>query len=541
MSTAREASKPPQLPGFDYVRVLGLGGFADVFLYRQHLPSRLVAVKVLLAAGLSDEVRARFTDEANLMAQLSHHPSIVTVHHASVAADGRPYLVMEYCSQPSLAQRYRSERMSVAEVLRIGVRLVSAVETAHRAGILHRDIKPANVLTTDFGWPALTDFGIAATVGRRGPRAGTGAVGVSVPWAAPEMLADPPLADERSDVYCLAATLYSLLAGRSPFEVAGGANGAAELVGRIERQPVPPVGRSDVPASLQRVLLRAMAKHPDERQASALALGRALQQVETELALPVTTLDLPGEQGTPGPAHVAGAADQETRARPLVVVAPGAAASDGETSAAGPRAGAGSDPDATRPRGPREVRPSGDPAVPVAPLTALTPVTAGADGEDGESRGNGADGTGAAPAPPSVRRVRRGWTSAAAAAVVVAAVGGLVVAFLHGSTPQAPPDGGLEVQRTAPPAVAVPAVSSLIGVRAADGSVRFTWTNPAPQQGDRYQWGLVTATGEEPLALVDTPAVGVPAAQAPGEVCVQVLLVRADGRVSPEAVRGCAG
>ncbi len=82
MSAAREASRPPQLPGFDDVRVLGVGGFADVFLYRQHLPSRLVAVKVLLAAGLSDDVRARFTDEANLMAQLSHHPSIVTVHHA---------------------------------------------------------------------------------------------------------------------------------------------------------------------------------------------------------------------------------------------------------------------------------------------------------------------------------------------------------------------------------------------------------------------------------------------------------------------------
>ena len=99
------------------------------------------------------------------MAQLSHHPSIVTIYHAAIAADGRPFLVMEYCSRPGLAERYRQERISVAEALRIGIRLASAVETAHRAGILHRDIKPANVLTTDFGWPALTDFGIAATTG----------------------------------------------------------------------------------------------------------------------------------------------------------------------------------------------------------------------------------------------------------------------------------------------------------------------------------------------------------------------------------------
>jgi len=509
VSGTREASRPPQLPGFTYVRLLGVGGSADVFLYRQHLPSRLVAVKVLLAGRLPDEVRTRFTDEANLMAQLSHHPSIVTVHHASVASDGRPYLVMEYCSQPGLAQRYRAERMSVAEVLRIGVRLASAVETAHRAGILHRDIKPANVLTTDFGWPALTDFGISATVGAPGG-GGTAAVGVSVPWAAPEMLADPPRADERSDVYCLGATLYSLLAGRSPFEVAGGANGAAELVQRIERQPPAPVGRADVPASLERVLARALGKHPDERQASALALGRALQQVEAELSLPVTTLDLAGEQGAPGPAR-GGAADEETRARPVLVVPP-------PTADATAPAGAGEpDPEPTRPRGPLAVGPARDEAGPPVPDDAV----------DGPQ------------APPRASPARRAGTGAAALVLVAAAVG-LVAAFWHQS-PGDPQDPGIQVQRTAPPAVAVPAVTSLAGTRAADGSVRFTWTDPAPQDGDRYQWGVVTATGEEPLTLVAEPTATVPAARAPGQVCIQVLLVRGDGRVSSDAARGCAG
>jgi len=494
VSVPRAASRPPQLPGFDYVRNLGLGGFADVFLYRQHLPSRLVAVKVLLAAGLSDGVRAQFTDEANLMARLSHHPSIVTVHHASVAADGRPYLVMEYCSQPGLAQRYRAERMGVAEVLRIGVRLAAAVETAHRAGVLHRDIKPSNVLVTDFGWPALTDFGIAATVGLHG--AAGAAAGLSVPWAPPEMLAEPPTADERSDVYCLAATLYSLLAGRSPFEVPGGVNGAAELITRIERDPVPAIGRPDVPDGLRRLLTRAMAKHPDERHPSALALGRALQQVEAELGLPPTTLDLPGEAAGPGRAPDSDDSTRERRVR--------------EISA-----------DSTRPRAPVEVPPS-NPARVVTDGTDVARVTSHQSLQPHQSQ---------------LGRAR----TVGAAAVVVVAAGGLVAAFLSGRDAQPPlGDPGL-VHETLPPAVAVPAPRALAGARATDGSVRFTWDNPAPEQGDRYRWGVVTATGEERLATTGERAAAVPAGQAPGEVCVQVFLVRSDGRVSSDAARGCAG
>ncbi len=503
----REASKPPLLPGFDYVRVLGVGGFADVFLYRQHLPNRLVAVKVLLATGLDDAVRTRFTDEANLMAQLSHHPSIVTVHHASVAADGRPYLVMEHCSQPGLGERYRTERIGVAEVLRIGVRLASAVETAHRAGILHRDIKPANVLTTDFGWPALTDFGIAATGGHRDG----GAVGLSVPWAPPEMLAEPAVADERSDVYCLAATLYTLLAGRSPFERPGGANGAADLIARIERDPVPAIGRGDVPQALARVLARAMAKHPDERYPSALAVGRALQQVEAGLSLPVTTLDLPGEAG-PMPAAGPHVDAGSTRQRPFAVPA---------------------DPDATRQRAPLEISP-----IPPGPIssTVVTPALAV----------DAADATGAAAGPsPARQSPPRGWSAVragVAAAVVVAAGVGLVLVWRGGAGPDAAPPDGFADDRTAPPAAeAVPVPRTLAGEREADGSVRFWWTNPDPRAGDRFQWGLVTATGEEPLAMSEEAAATVPASEAAGEVCVQVYLVRADGRVSSEPVRGCAG
>ena len=157
----RLPSQPPVLPGFSYVHVLGSGGFADVFLYEQNMPRRQVAVKVMLSEVVNDQVRQMFQAEANLMAQLSGHPSILTVYQASVSADGRPYLVMELCSA-SLSERYRRERISVAEVLRIAVKIGSAVETAHRAGVLHRDIKPSNILLTAYGHPVLSDFGIAA-------------------------------------------------------------------------------------------------------------------------------------------------------------------------------------------------------------------------------------------------------------------------------------------------------------------------------------------------------------------------------------------
>lgn len=284
----RLPSTPPNLPGFSFIRVLGSGGFADVFLYEQNMPRRLVAVKVLLAEVVNDEVRQMFQAEANLMAQLSSHPSILTVYQASVAADGRPYLVMEYCSA-TLGQRYRAVQLPLAEVLAIGVRVASAVETAHRQGVLHRDIKPSNILTTAYGHPVLSDFGIAATLGQA---EASDAVGLSVPWSAPEVLLDEVAGTVASEVWSLGATVYSLLAGRSPFEVPGGDNGTVALVGRIEKAKLPPTGRPDVPRSLEAVLARAMSKRPTDRQGSALEFIRDLQAVEEELALPQTPLEV---------------------------------------------------------------------------------------------------------------------------------------------------------------------------------------------------------------------------------------------------------
>jgi serine/threonine protein kinase len=284
MSGRRPPSVPPRLDGLEPVKLIGSGGYADVFLYEQQMPARQVAVKVLVG---DDIASSSFTAEANLMARVSAHPYIVTIFDARLAPDGRPYLVMEYYPGANFLDRARRERFAVADALRVGVQVGSALETAHRAGILHRDIKPANILTSEYGRPGLTDFGIAAA---EGP--GHEADGVSIPWSPREALRDASI-DARSDVYSLAASVYHLLAGRSPFEVPGGKNSPLDLMTRIEREPVPPIGRNDIPANLERLLSQSMSKDPAHRPASVAEFARSLQTVESELRLSMTPLELP--------------------------------------------------------------------------------------------------------------------------------------------------------------------------------------------------------------------------------------------------------
>ena len=538
MNRRREASQPPHLPGYAVQRLLGSGGSADVFLYEQDLPRRPVAVKVLLGSVDAD-AREAFEREADLTARLSHHPSIVTVHQAGVARDGRPYLVMEYCARPGLGQRYRSERFEVAEVLELGVRLASAVETAHRAGILHRDIKPGNVLTNDFGRPVLTDFGIASTVEAGGP-----AVGMSIPWAAPELLAVEPHGDARSDVYSLAATLFSALAGRSPFERPGGGNEAADLVGRIERGAPVPFVRDDVPDRLRTVLARAMAREPQQRHARALDLAQDLRAVQADLGLPVTALDVEEHRGPAGgPGASAAAPADATRVRPVVEVAPhgaspapapGAPAAPARPAApVGPPIDLGSGPEATRLR----------------PVVAVHPGT-GPGAAPASAAGGAADAAaGPALVAAPVHEVHPGPTGRSRTGRVVAAVGSVVVIVgavvgiaLLADRPGTDPGPAAGTEFPGPASTlgqTVPAPTNLFGARQADGTVVFTWTNPDEQDGDTYLWGVRTATGEPRLEIVDEPTVTVTPAEG-GEVCVEVSIVRADRRASTVPAQGCA-
>ncbi|MGB4779359.1 serine/threonine-protein kinase [Microbacterium sp.] len=294
--TRRLPSAPPLLPGFDYVRPLGSGGFADVFLYQQDMPRRAVAVKVLPADERDPDLRRMFNAEADVLAHLSAHPAIVTVYQAGISADGRPYIVMEYCPG-SLAQRYRIERMPVDEVMAIAVRLAGALESAHRAGLIHRDIKPSNILVTSFGSAVLADFGISSSL-----RHGTtpDVLAMSIPWSAPEVVAEQTGGTVASEVWSLGATVYSLLAGHSPFERREKGQNTQDLMRRrIARGTYLPITRPDVPDELQRVLATAMMRHAEGRFASAREFGEAVRAVQRAQGLAPTPLEVPSEEWMP--------------------------------------------------------------------------------------------------------------------------------------------------------------------------------------------------------------------------------------------------
>ena len=295
----------PAIPGFQYVRVLGYGGFSEVYLYKQKLPRRNVAIKVLHVDALDIQSRKQFVAEANLMAQVSSHPAIATIYSAGISDDNQPYFVMEHCSGGSLNPSYRNTPMSIADVLRTGVRVASALESAHSVGIFHRDVKPANILITDYGLPVLTDFGIS--VGDDGvaestmfhgehlpETSGTGSASqvMSMPWAPPEALGNVPIGNARSDIYSLGATLFSLLEGRSPFEVPGAGNKSADLRRRIERGEINPLTRVGVPDALLGLIAQSMARDPSVRPPSARAVAEALQAIEIGLGLPATSIEV---------------------------------------------------------------------------------------------------------------------------------------------------------------------------------------------------------------------------------------------------------
>ncbi len=274
------AASAPDIPGLTYLRDLGGGGFADVFLYQSHFPEREVAVKVLRDKQMDERTVRRFLDEANTMAALEH-PYIVRVYNSGLTSDGRPYIEMAYYPEESLGAAVKRGPFSVPDVLKIGVELSSAIETAHRAGLLHRDIKPDNVLRDRFGDPALTDFGIASRL----HEAEDSDASLSVPWSPVEVMFSSGAVDQRSDVYSLAATLWHLLVGRSPFEIPGGDNRPTMMMVRARDLPVPSTGRGDVPASLDRLLQQAMSKDKRLRPASAAAFAQTLQAIEQEMRL----------------------------------------------------------------------------------------------------------------------------------------------------------------------------------------------------------------------------------------------------------------
>jgi serine/threonine protein kinase len=523
--------EPPLLDGYEYQHLLGSGGYSDVFLYRQLMPERPVAIKVLLSAGLGDARRRDFAAEANAMAAVSAHPFIVTIFHAAVSDSGAPYLVMEYYPRPNLGVRARSEQLSVPEVLRVGIQVASAVETAHRAGILHRDIKPANILTSEYGRPGLTDFGIAASA-----TSGAEAAGMSVPWSPPEIVVGSGTGDHLADVYSLGATLHTLIAGRSPFELLGRPNSTLDLIERIESMEPASMGRGDVPASLERVLRQSMAKAPDARPQSAAELARQLQGIEVELKLAVTQFEV--REDAPVDVRVADDDDRTHLKAPVVIrsqapvtplgVPPASGRVDEQTLHRSRRAGdliagvgavrgegvgtATSEPAPT-------VRPHGSPVAPMPTDTsgAATPVLPGPSSSPPRDP--------AASAIPSEGASRRNPAVMAAVAVLLVLVAMVAAKAVVGGSSTDPPreSSAAAGPQTTPPIVdSGPARPTAVTASTqGDGTILVTWQAGGDEPVDGY---VVESPGGEDLGggLLTATSATLPAGSS---LCVQVSAV----------------
>lgn len=535
--SARAPVAPPRIPGFTYMRTLGQGGFADVYLYQQETPRRTVAVKVLIAEMTGTEAAARLRREADAMAGLSQHQNIVTVFQSGTAADGRAYMVMEYYPRPALSQGLRTNRRSLASVLSIGIQLAGAVESAHRLGILHRDIKPANILGDRAGRPVLGDFGIAMT---NAEAAVGGAQGMSIPYSPPETFDANPHPLPQSDVWGLAATMYALLAGHAPFEVPGGDNRPHIIVERIKHDPYQPVGRQDVPAALDQVLATAMSKNPASRYATMQAFGWALGEVEQELHLNNTTMDIIDSADD---ADVGGeeAEAAGTQLRPITMIDPAGPAHVPVTSVTSPApamAGQSAPAPFAQPASPPETTGS---FATVAPVTLggqdvqpveYTQLFASPAVESTEPLAGAEDSQSKSPLR---------WVIVAVVAVLVVAVVAVVVWKMGGQPVPGPTDAPSASASQQDPfgADAVSAPTDLSCQLSVDKkTATCTWRNPDPQPGDSFKWG-VTNGGDTSLHSVDTPTVsGIPVPDGQPTVCVTVITIRAGHGSDP--VQGCA-
>jgi serine/threonine protein kinase/Flp pilus assembly protein TadD len=270
-------------------RELGKGGMATVYLAQDTKHDRLVALKVLhpdLAASLGPE---RFLREIKLAAKLNH-PHILGLHDSG-EADGFLYYVMPYIEGESLRERLdRTQQFGIDEVIHHGRAIASALDYAHRQGIVHRDIKPENVMLYE-GEAMVMDFGIAKALSSAGPETltQTGMMIGTPAYVSPEQAAGETNLDGKSDQYSLACVIYEMLSGERPFS---GATPQAVMAKRFSEMPKSlRTIRSSIPESVEKAVTKAMAIEPSGRYSTAAQFAQAL--ASGSLVTPTDTASLP--------------------------------------------------------------------------------------------------------------------------------------------------------------------------------------------------------------------------------------------------------
>jgi hypothetical protein len=314
---------------------VGEGGMATIWRAVDEQLDREVAVKLLREQFGNDAgFAARFRQEARAAGSLSH-PNIVPVYDYGTDTDGSQFIVMQLVEGDNLATLLRERSvLETDDAVRIALGVASALEAAHRRGLVHRDVKPGNILITDDGDVKVTDFGIARAVAEASMTV-TGTTLGSVHYFSPEQARGDEVTGA-SDVYALGIVLYEMLTGRRPFE---GDSAAGVALKRLNEDPPPPSTYRPVPSGLSAIVMRALQREPRDRFPDAGSFAEALRVWQKDPAA-------------------------------------GAAAAAGGLAAAGVAAAAGSPPPAAAP-----IPPSGEPTVYVPPRVAMpsdrTPSGAG--------------------------------------------------------------------------------------------------------------------------------------------------------------------
>lgn len=264
-----------QIGPYEILEQIGAGGMATVYRARQTKLDRPVALKIMHQAFQADpNFAARFEREAQIVARLDH-PNIIPLYDYDTH-EGRPYLVMKVVEGRTLKNMLSEKALTLDEIMAILPPIASALTYAHSQGILHRDVKPSNIILDASGTPYLMDFGLAR-VATAGESTLSADMILGTPqYISPEQAQGGGQIDARADVYSLGVVLYELVVGQAPFT---GDTPYIIVHKHIFSEPPPPSQvNPEVPPAVEAVILKALAKQPDDRYATPDDLATAFRE-----------------------------------------------------------------------------------------------------------------------------------------------------------------------------------------------------------------------------------------------------------------------
>ena len=263
------------------IGIIGAGGMGQVFQVEHKITKRKEAMKVLIADLADDTQVQRFKREIEVQARLNH-PNIAAVHNAFRLKD-RMVLVLEFVEGQTLENLLKNGRPQLETGIDYVRQTLAALDYAHHNGVIHRDVSPANLMITADGLVKLMDFGVAKSLGDLRLTDGGSMIG-SLYYMSPEQVKGATDPDPRSDIYSAGAILYEVVTGKKPFDYE---DRFSLMVAQVEEQPrLPSLIDPELPAEMDDIILRALAKEPGQRYSSAKDFLTALEIFKQPAAIP---------------------------------------------------------------------------------------------------------------------------------------------------------------------------------------------------------------------------------------------------------------